>query len=70
MNKMVRKTVTKEKNDCDDDDGEVDAITKEDVPPNLRCNYVKCRRQFPSRGKRGRSDGNKTNENVTIESEP
>ena len=47
MNKRERKLVTKGKNDCDDDGGrsggDVLFVTEEDVPPNLRCNYVKGR---------------------------
>ncbi|XP_027085880.2 SNF2 domain-containing protein CLASSY 3 [Coffea arabica] len=73
MNKR-RKTVAKGKNDCDDGDGgsgsDVVFVTEEDVPPNLRCNYVKGRKQFSSRGKRGSSDGNTRSERVNMESEP
>ena len=45
-------------------------VNEEDVPPNLRCNDVKYRKQFLHREKRGRSDGNKTSERMTIKSEP
>ena len=52
MNKRGRKTATTGKNDSDDDDGrsgsDIVFMIEEDVPPNLRCNYVKGRKQFPS----------------------
>ena len=41
-------------------------VNEEDVPPNLRCNYVTYRKRLLHREKRGRSDGNKTSERMTI----
>ncbi|XP_071919247.1 SNF2 domain-containing protein CLASSY 3 [Coffea arabica] len=65
-----RDTVYKGKNNDGGSGSDVVLMTEEDIPRNLRCNYVKGRKHFPSRRKRGRSDGNATDERMTMESEP
>nr|XP_027124297.1 SNF2 domain-containing protein CLASSY 4-like [Coffea arabica] len=66
-----RHTIYKGKNSDRGSGSDVVLVTEEDVPPNLRCSYVKGRKQFPCRRrKRVRSDGNATNERMTMESEP
>nr|XP_027122233.1 SNF2 domain-containing protein CLASSY 4-like [Coffea arabica] len=66
-----RDTIYRGKNSDRGSGSDVVLVTEEDVPPNLRCSYVKGRKQFPCRRrKRVRSDGNATNERMTMESEP
>ncbi|KAL3499796.1 hypothetical protein ACH5RR_038889 [Cinchona calisaya] len=74
LNNRGRETAKGFQNDCDDDDegsgsgsgsgSDIVILSEEHVPPSLRYRYVKGRKRYPFRGKRSRSDGNRTNERM------